>query len=618
MVFSRKKEIPKKYFGEDKIKFNKFNNKKPDHVDKNKKFEYKSRTGIYNNINNKNKKNNSINNNINSVKIIPLGGLDEIGKNMTLIEYENDIVIIDCGLAFPDNEMLGVDIVIPDFSYVVENKNKIRGIVVTHGHEDHIGGLAYLFKEISDIPVYGTQLTLGLIEGKLKEHRLLNSVELRVVKPRDIIRLGKMKVEFVAVNHSIPDACAMVVTTPVGVIVHTGDFKIDYTPINGHVIDLSRFSQLGEKGVLALLSDSTNSERPGMTVSEKKISESFEILFRRADGKRMIIATFASNIHRIQQIMDAAIDSGRKVAVSGRSMENVVSKAIELGYLKVPRDTIISIDKIKNYPDEKLIIITTGSQGEPMSALRRMATGDHKKVMINSNDFIIISATPIPGNEKFVNRVVNDLMKLGAEVIYEDMYDVHVSGHACQSEQQMIINLVKPKYFLPVHGEYKHLKRHAQTAINMGIDPSNVHVGSIGEVIEVSKQKIRVSGLVPAGNVMVDGLGIGDVGNIVLKDRKHLSEDGLIVVSVVINKNDGSIVLGPDIVSRGFIYVRESEDLVRETRKIAMKALNRCATSKIREWSGIKLRVKDDISDFLYAKTKRNPMILVILQDIDL
>lgn len=566
---------------------------------------------FYNKYNNKKSK-------VNHVKIIPLGGLEEIGKNMTLIEYENDIVIIDCGLAFPDDDMLGVDIVIPDFSYVIENKNKIRGVVVTHGHEDHIGGLAYLLKSIGQIPVYGARLTLGLVEEKLKEHQLLSDAMLNVVVPKDVVKFGLISVEFIAVNHSIPDACGLAITTPAGVIVHTGDFKIDYTPINGKVIDLSRFAELGDRGVLALLSDSTNVERPGMTVSEKKIGESFEFLFKHACNKRMIIATFASNIHRVQQIMDAAVESGRKVAVSGRSMETVVEKAIELGYLNVPSNTIINIDNINKYSDDKLIIVTTGSQGEPMSALRRMSIGDHKKVLITSNDFIIISATPIPGNEKFVNRVINDLMKLGAQVIYEDMYDVHVSGHACQNELKLIINLIKPKYFIPVHGEYKHLKRHADIAISMGINPSNVHVGCIGQVIDISSQKMKVTGSVTAGNVMVDGLGVGDVGNIVLRDRKHLSEDGLIIVVVAINREDGSIVAGPDIVSRGFVYVKESEDLVNKTKIIATNVLNRYLSNNVKDWSLIKSRIKDDISDYLYLKMKRNPMILTIIQNIDI
>lgn len=553
-----------------------------------------------------------------AVKIIPLGGLDEIGKNMTLVEYDNDIVIIDCGMAFPDNEMLGVDIVIPDFSYIEDNRNKVRGIVLTHGHEDHIGALAYLFKAIGQLPVYGSELTLGLVENKLKEHRLLDNARLNVVKPGQNIKLGVINVEFITVNHSIPGSCGLAITTPAGIIVHTGDFKIDYTPINGEVINLSRFAELGDQGVLALLSDSTNSERPGMTISERKIGASFKYLIAHAKDRRVIIATFASNIHRIQQIIDVAAETERKVVLSGRSMELVVAKAIDLGYLKLQKNVIVNINQIKNYPAEKLIIVTTGSQGEPMSALKRMSSGDHKKVSITTNDFIIISANPIPGNEKFVNKVINDLMKLGAQVIYEDMYDVHVSGHAFQNEQKLMINLVRPQYFLPVHGEYKHLKRHAETAISMGIHQRNVHIGRIGEVISVSRRGMAVKKQVTAGNVMVDGLGIGDVGSVVLRDRKILSEDGLIIVVVAINKNDGSVITGPDIVSRGFVYVKESEILVNEIKKIAIKVLDKCFINNIRDWSVIKSKIKDDISSYLYSTIKRTPMILTIIQDIDI
>lgn len=551
------------------------------------------------------------------IKIIPLGGLEEIGKNMTLIEYEDDIVIIDCGLAFPDHEMLGIDIVIPDFSYVVENKSKVRGILLTHGHEDHIGGLTYLLKEVGNLPIYGAKLTLGLVESKLKEFQLTGAAKLNLVQAGDVVNLGSITAEFIAVNHSIPDACSIAITTPSGTIVHTGDFKIDYTPINGDVINLSRFAELGKNGVLALLSDSTNAERAGMTMSERTIGESFDVLFKKAHDRRMIIATFSSNIHRLQQIMDVAASSGRKVAVSGRSMETVVTKAIELGYLRVPEKTLISIDEIKYYPDEKLIIITTGSQGEPMSALRRMSSGDHRKVEITKNDFIIISATPIPGNEKFVNRVINDLMKLGAQIIYEDMYDVHVSGHACQNELKLIINLVKPQYFIPVHGEYKHLKKHAEIAMNMGINSKNVHIGKIGEVIEISDNRMVVTGEVMAGNVMVDGLGVGDVGSVVLRDRKRLSEDGLMILVIAISRQDGTVVAGPDIVSRGFVYVKESEDLVNETKRIATDVLDKCIEESIRDWNVIKLKLKEEIGDYLYSKIKRTPMILTIIQDVN-
>ena len=583
----------------------KIDNKEDNLVVKQKEKSVKKYRNNYNKVS-KNKK----------VKIIPLGGLDEMGKNMTLVEYENEIIIIDCGLQFPDYEMLGIDIVIPDFSYVVENKDKIKGVLVTHGHEDHIGGLAYLFKAVGHLPVYGTKLTLGIIEGKLKEHKLLNGAKLNVIKPRDIIKLGLIKVEFIAVNHSIPDACSIAITTPAGIIVHTGDFKVDFTPINGDIIDLARFAELGNAGVLALLSESTNSERPGMTTSEKKVGESFEMFFKRAHNKRVIIATFASNIHRVQQIMNIAASSKRKVAVSGKSMETVVAKAIETGYLKVPKNTFINIDEIKNYNPGQLIIVTTGSQGEPMSALKRMSQGDHKKVEISSQDFIIISATPIPGNEKFVNKVINDLMKLEAEVVYENMYDVHVSGHACQNELKLMISLTKPKYFMPVHGEYKHLRRHADIAISMGISSKNVHMGTLGQVIEISDERIEVIKTIHVGKTMVDGLGIGDVGNIVLRDRKHLSEDGLIIVVAAINQNNGTVVSGPDIVSRGFVYVRESEDIVNETRNIAKDVLGKCFDEGIRDWIIIKSRIKDELARFIHSKIKRYPMILPIIQDV--
>ncbi len=625
LIFTRKykdKKILQKESGEE-VKTNKNimykNNEVKVKNNYNKNYNnIKNTSGVKNNFNKKyvNKKAKVLQKE--PIKIIPLGGLEEIGKNMTLIEYGNDIVIIDCGLAFPDHDMLGIDIVIPDFSYVLENKSKVKGILLTHGHEDHIGGLTYLLKEVGNLPIYGAKLTLGLVEGKLKEFKLFGGAKLNLVQAGDVVKLGSITAEFIAVNHSIPDACGLAITTPSGTIVHTGDFKIDYTPINGDVINLSRFAELGESGVLALLSDSTNVERNGMTMSERTIGESFDVLFKRAHDRRMIIATFSSNIHRVQQIMDLAVSSGRKVAVSGRSMETVVTKAIELGYLSVPEKTIISIDEIKNYPDEKLIIITTGSQGEPMSALRRMSAGDHRKVFITKNDFIIISATPIPGNEKFVNRVINDLMKLGAQVIYEDMYDVHVSGHACQNELKLIINLVKPRYFIPVHGEYKHLKRHAEMAVSMGLNSKNVHIGKIGEVIEVTNEKMVVTGEVTAGNVMVDGLGVGDVGSVVLKDRKRLSEDGLMILVVAINRQDGSVVAGPDIVSRGFVYVKESEDLVNETKRIANNVLSKCTEKNIKDWNIIKLKLKEEIGEHLYSKIKRTPMILTIIQDVNI
>ncbi len=549
------------------------------------------------------------------IKIIPLGGLDEIGKNVTCYEYANDMFIVDCGLAFPDADMLGVDLVIPDFTYLEKNVNKLRGIILTHGHEDHIGSLPYLLKKLN-VPVYGTKLTLGLVEGKLKEHGLLGKVALNVVKPRQIVKMGCMAVEFIRVNHSIPDAVALAIHTPAGVIVHTGDFKVDYTPIEGEIIDLARFGELGNKGVLALLSESTNVERPGYTMSERKVGKSLDNLFKQAEGKRIIVASFASNIHRVQQIVDNAQQYGRKVAVSGRSMINVVTKAIELGYLYIPENMLIDIDTINRYPHDKLVIITTGSQGEPMSALSRIARGDHRQVTATADDFIIISANPIPGNEKFVTRVVNDLMKTGAEVIYEAMYEVHVSGHACQDELKMMLSLTKPQFFMPIHGEFKHLKKHAALARSMGIAPQNILIGSIGQVIEIDGTEIKCTGTVPAGQVMVDGIGVGDVGSIVLRDRKHLAEDGLIVVVATIESESGATVCGPDIVSRGFVYVRESEELMDGAKKVVRASLDSCCNKGLKEWGAIKQVIKDDLSDYIYAKTKRSPMILPVIMEI--
>ena len=549
------------------------------------------------------------------LKIISLGGLNEIGKNITAYEYENDIFLVDCGMAFPDDDMLGVDIVLPDFTYLEKNREKIRGVVVTHGHEDHIGGLPYLLKTIN-MPVYGTRLTLALVDAKLKEHGLSGSVSLNVVVPRQIIKLGCMSVEFIRVNHSIPDAVALAITTPAGVVVQTGDFKVDYTPIEGEIIDLARFGELGNQGVLALLSDSTNAQRPGYTPSERTVGDSFEKLFKKAQNRRIIIATFSSNIHRVQQIVDCAKEFGRKVAVSGRSMENVTQIAQELGYLKIPDGVLIDVDLVSRYQPEQIVLITTGSQGEPMSALTRMANSEHRKIEITSEDFIIISATPIPGNEKLVSRVVNELMKLGAEVIYEKMYEVHVSGHACQEELKMMMALTKPRYFIPVHGEYKHLKVHASLASAMGMDDKHIIISDIGKVIETNGVEMKITGVVPAGRVMVDGLGVGDVGSIVLRDRKRLSEDGLLVVVTTINSATGLVTAGPDIVSRGFVYVRESEALMDEARNVAKDALNACAESNTREWGTIKNRVKDALSTFIYQKTKRSPMILPIIMEV--
>lgn len=548
------------------------------------------------------------------VRIIPLGGLNEIGKNMTVYECGNDMFIVDCGLEFPDETMLGIDIVIPDFTYVVQNKEKIRGVFITHGHEDHIGGIPYLMKEI-DAPLYATKLTLGLIKNKLKEHGLSNQVKMMEVKPGDTIKAGCMSVEFIRVNHSIPDACALAIHTPAGVIVQTGDFKVDYTPIEGGVIDLGRFGELGSEGVLALLPDSTNIEMPGSTPSERTVGESFNKLFQMAGDRRIIIATFASNIHRIQQIIDYAVKYDKKVSVSGRSMVNVVATAIELGYLKVPSGILVDIDVANRLPFNEVVLITTGSQGEPLSALSRMAMSEHRKVKVTPNDFIIISARPIPGNEKFVNRVVNELMRLGAEVIYEKMYEVHVSGHACQDEQKLMMALTKPQYILPVHGEYKHLRKYSIVAKQMGIDEDHVIIPAIGQVLETDGESFRFGGEVPSGAVMVDGLGVGDVGSIVLRDRKHLAEDGLIVVVAAINAKNKRIVSGPDIISRGFVYVREAEDMINGARDVAKAALEESISSGVRDWTTLKNRMKDEVSRYVYNKTKRSPMVLTVIQE---
>lgn len=548
------------------------------------------------------------------VKIIPLGGLNEIGKNMTLFMCSNDIFILDCGLTFPDADMPGVDIVIPDFTFVERNREKIRGVVITHGHEDHIGGLAYLLKKVN-VPVYGTKLTIGLIEGKLKEHGLYGKVSLNVIQPRKTVKMGCMAVEFIKVNHSIPDAVGMAIHTPAGIIVHTGDFKVDYSPIDGEIIDLARFGELGNRGVLALMADSTNAERPGFTHSERTVGESFDKLFKKGEGKRIIIATFSSNIHRVQQIINCAERYGRKVAVFGRSMVNVINTAIELGYLKVPDGLMIDIEMMNRYESERIVLITTGSQGEPMSALTRMAMNDHKKVNITPLDFIIISATPIPGNEKFVTRVVNELMKSGAEVVYEAMYEVHVSGHACQEELKLIQALTKPKFFIPVHGEYKHLKKHADLAVQMGIPRENVIIAEIGNVIETDGNKMSIVSQVPSGRVLVDGLGVGDVGSIVLRDRKHLAQDGLIIIVIGIERATNEVVAGPDIISRGFVYVRESEELMVEAKLLLNNTLNSCSAAELREWNALKGKMRDALSDYIYQKTKRSPMILPIIME---
>ena len=549
------------------------------------------------------------------IRIIPLGGLNEIGKNMTLYECQNDMFIVDCGLAFPDADMLGVDLVIPDFTFIEDNIKKIKGIVITHGHEDHIGAIPYLLKRF-DLPIYASPLAIGLIKGKLKEHGLLSSAKLFVVSPRQTVQMGCMKVEFIHVNHSIPDAMGIVVHSPAGIIIQTGDFKIDYTPIEGGMMDLARLAELGEKGVLCLLSDSTNAERPGATPSERKVGRSFEGLFNRAEGRRIIIASFSSNIHRIQQILSVAERYGRKVAVSGRSMENVVSVAMELGYLTAPEGLLIDIDQLSRYPEEQLVVITTGSQGEPMSALSRMASGDHRKVNVSSRDFIIISATPIPGNEKHVTRVVNDLLRLGAEVVYEAMYEVHVSGHACQDELALVMAITKPKFFMPVHGEYKHLRAHAKLAETMGIPQDHIYIGDIGQVLELTAKKKKKGETVPAGRVLVDGLGVGDVGTIVLRDRQHLAQDGLIIVVLTIEKATSTLLAGPDIISRGFVYVREAEGLMTDARQVVRNVIDQCFAADVRDWGGIKTGIKDALSNYIYKKTKRSPMILPIIMEV--
>ena len=548
------------------------------------------------------------------VRIIPLGGLNEIGKNMTVFECSNDMFILDCGLAFPDADMPGVDIVIPDFTYVEKNQDRLRGIVLTHGHEDHIGGLAYLLKKVN-VPVYGTKLTLGLVEGKLKEHGLDGKVKLNIIEPKKTVKMGCMAVEFIKVNHSIPGAVGMAIHTPAGIMVHTGDFKVDYSPIDGGIIDLARFGELGSRGVLALMADSTNAERPGYTQTERKVGESFDNLFKKAEGKRIIIATFSSNIHRVQQIINCAERYGRKVAVFGRSMVNVITTAIELGYLSVPKGILIDIESMGRYENERIVLITTGSQGEPMSALTRMAMNDHKKVNITPMDFIIISATPIPGNEKYVTRVVNELMKSGAEVVYEAMYEVHVSGHACQEELKLMLALTKPKFFIPVHGEYKHLKKHGDLAVEMGIPRENVIKAEIGNVIETDGVKMEIVSQVPSGRVLVDGLGVGDVGSIVLRDRKHLAQDGLIIIVIGIERASNSIVAGPDIISRGFVYVRESEELIIEAKQLLSDTLMQCSIHELKEWNTLKGKMRDALSDYIYQKTKRSPMILPIIME---
>ncbi|MBE6753036.1 MAG: ribonuclease J [Ruminococcaceae bacterium] len=552
------------------------------------------------------------------VRISFIGGLNEIGKNVTMYEYGDDAILVDCGMAFPDDTMLGIDLVLPDFSYVEQNIDRIRAIVLTHGHEDHIGALPYLLKN-HNIPVYGTRLAIGLVESKLREHNILNKCSLNVISPGQTVHFGSVSTEFINVNHSIPDAVGIAIHTPAGVIVQTGDFKVDMTPIQGDIINLARFAELGKEGVLCLLSDSTNAERPGFTPSERTVGASFNTLFHSASatGKRIIIATFASNIHRIQQIIDCAARFGRKVSVSGRSMINTVAIGQELGYLNVPEGILVDIGLINRYPKDNMVLITTGSQGEPMSALSRMAYADHRQVEIGCDDFIIISATPIPGNEKTVSNVVNELMRRGCEVVYEKMYDVHVSGHACQEELKLMLGLTKPRYFIPVHGEQKHLQKHAALATEMGIPNENIIVADLGDSVEVSEDGIRITGQIPSGRVLVDGLGVGDVGSVVLRDRKHLGQDGLVVAVATIDARSGHLIAPPSVISRGFVYVRDAETMMDEACRLVEDIVEDCADHGISDWSVIKNTMRDELSRMMYQKTKRSPMILPIITSVD-
>lgn len=547
------------------------------------------------------------------VKIIPLGGLEQIGMNITAIEYEDSIIVVDCGLSFPDDDMLGIDLVIPDVTYLKENINKVKGFVITHGHEDHIGALPYVLKEVN-VPVYATKLTIGIIEGKLKEHNLLNSVKRKIVKYGQSINLGCFRIEFIRTNHSIVDAAALAIFTPAGIIVHTGDFKIDYTPVFGDAIDLTRFGELGKKGVLALMCDSTNVLRPGFTMSETTIGKTFDHIFAENVERRIIIATFASNVDRVQQIINSAYKYGRKVIVEGRSMVNIITIASELGYIKIPDNTLIDIDQMKNYADKQIVLVTTGSQGESMAALSRMAASIHKKVTIKPGDAVILSSSPIPGNEKSVARIINELSIKGANVIYED---THVSGHACQEEIKLIYSLVKPKYAIPVHGEYRHLKAHAELAETMGVARDNIEILSSGDVLSIGYEGAEVIGKVPTGGVLVDGLGVGDVGNIVLRDRQNLAENGIIIVVMTLEKYSNQLLAGPDIVTRGFVYVREAENLIDEAKSVVAEALDDCLSRKVSDWGKIKMVVKDTLSEYLWKRMKRSPMILPIIMEVE-
>ena len=546
------------------------------------------------------------------VKIIPLGGLEQIGMNITAIEYEDSIIVIDCGLSFPEDEMLGIDLVIPDVTYLKENADKVKGLVVTHGHEDHIGAIPYVENEIN-MPIYATKLTMALIEHKLEEHNNLNNVRRKVVSHGQIINLGCFRIEFIRTNHSIADAAALAIYTPAGIIVHTGDFKVDFTPVFGETIDLPRFGELGKKGVLALMADSTNVERPGYTQSEKTVGKTFDNLFNDNRNHRIIIATFASNVDRVQQIINSAYKYGRKVVIEGRSMVNIINTASELGYINIPENTLIEIDRIKDYPDEQLVLITTGSQGENMAALSRIAASIHNKVTIQPGDVVIFSSNPIPGNEKAVFKVINELEMKGAHVIFQD---THVSGHACQEELKLMYALTKPKYAIPVHGEYRHLKRHAELAVEMGVPKENVKILTTGDVLEIDDDTFKVTGRVPAQGILVDGLGVGDVGNIVLRDRQHLSQNGLLIVVVTLERESNQLLAGPDIVSRGFVYVRESETLMEDCREVIQEALDICLAKGVSDWNKIKTSIKDSVSEFLWKRTKRSPMILPIITEV--
>ncbi len=550
------------------------------------------------------------------IRIIPLGGLQEIGKNLTVIEYENDMIVVDCGLAFPDEDMLGVDLVIPDITYLEQNSDRIKGIFLTHGHEDHIGALPYVLRSIQP-PIYGTKLTIGIVKNKLAEYTLPFAADLRTVSAGDTIRAGALNVEFIHVNHSIADACALAIHTPLGTVVHTGDYKLDITPIDGDMMDLRRLGELGHRGVLALLGESTNAERPGFTPSEKKVGQSLDYIFTSNPKKRIVIATFSSNVHRVQQIIDVSARHGRKVAITGRSMLNIVGAAVELGYMKLPRDVLVDIGDIKRFRPDQITLVTTGSQGEPMSALYRMAYSDHREVTLGRDDLVVLSSHAIPGNEKLVGRVINELSRNGVEVVREAAFAVHVSGHACQEELKLMLALCKPRYFMPVHGEARHLAAHRELALEMGIPDRNIFLSEIGRVLEIDVRGARFSGVVPAGQVLVDGYGVGDVGNIVLRDRRHLSQDGLIVVVATIDKDQGMLLSGPDIVSRGFVYERDNEPLLEEARRLVQQSITeQLASGRRVDFVRIKTRVRDDLSRFLSQRTGRKPMILPVIMDV--